>query len=226
MASKNGEISIDDFHPRNDGFSQSYKGTWREQGMIATAWLEPVEPGRFPRGVYLRGAYKLGSTYENRPGRAISSHQEERGADLACKLRERMQEEMQSAGWQVVAQGREGINLWQYKPTLPATQETPERPAPAIRDQPERKPGEVTSGIRRPVLIPAHGKVKAHERIVTQRMTFSCKECGETVTRHVYPGKVWYCEPCAKEVERRKRNERRMKSYYASKEKKREVEAG
>ncbi len=48
------EISIDDFHPRNDGFVLSYKGTWKEQGMIATVWLDTVEPGHFPPGIFLR----------------------------------------------------------------------------------------------------------------------------------------------------------------------------
>ncbi len=111
------EISIDDFHPRHDGFIQSYKGTWKEQGMIATAWLDTVERGHFPAGIFLRNAYELSSTYERvLGGPARGSRQEELGAALAQKLRERMKEEMKAAGWQVVAKTREGKDIWQYKP--------------------------------------------------------------------------------------------------------------
>lgn len=225
MARKTVEINIDDFYPVNDGFSQSYKGTWREQSMIATAWLEPAGRGRFPRGVYLRGAYELRSTYGNSRHSTLSTSQEEMGADLARKLRERMQEEMRSAGWEVVAQSTAGLNLWQYRPARTAAA----RPAPATGDQGKEKRGkgrkkyepvQAIEPARRSVSIPAREKVKAYERIVTQQMTFPCKECGKETTRYVYPGGVKYCEPCAKEVERKKRNERRMRSYYAEKARK------
>jgi hypothetical protein len=114
---KQAEISIDDFHPRNDGFVQTYKGAWKEQGMIASAWLDTVEPDHFPRGVFLPGAYVLSSTYERAlGGMARGTRQSDLGAELAHKLRERMQTEMQEAGWQMVAQTREGRDIWQYKP--------------------------------------------------------------------------------------------------------------
>lgn len=104
---KQAEISIDDFHPRNDGFVQSYKGVWREQGMIATAWLDPADPHHFPRGIFLKDAYELSSTYERAlGGPARGARQDEIGAELAGKLRERMKTEMRAAVWQVVAYTR------------------------------------------------------------------------------------------------------------------------
>jgi hypothetical protein len=111
------EISIDDFHPRNDGFVQTYKGVWKEQGMIATAWLDTVERDHIPHGLFLPGAYELSSSYERTlGGPARGARQEEIGADLAHKLTERMRSEMQAVGWQVVAHTREGRDIWQYKP--------------------------------------------------------------------------------------------------------------
>ena len=88
---KQAEISIDDFHPRKDGFVQSYKGVWKEQGMIASAWLDTVDPDHLPRGVFLTGAYELNSTYERvLGGPARGTRQAYLGEDLARKLRERM----------------------------------------------------------------------------------------------------------------------------------------
>jgi hypothetical protein len=120
------EISIDDFHPRNDGFVQSYKGEWREQGMIATAWLDTADPHHFPRGIFLKDAYELSSTYERAKGGAPrGTRQAELGAELARKLRERMKAEMKAAGWQVVAHTKEGQDIWQYKPVSIAQNVTP-----------------------------------------------------------------------------------------------------
>ncbi len=111
------EISIDDFHPRNDGLVQTYKGEWRERGMTATVWLAPAERDHMPRGIYLHDAWELASTYERASGGpARGARQEELGAELARLLRERMKTEMRAAGWQVIAQTRESRDIWQYKP--------------------------------------------------------------------------------------------------------------
>ncbi len=111
------EISIDDFHPRHDGFVQSYQGSWKEQGMVAMAWLAPVVRDHMPRGIYLHDAFELASTYERiQGGPPRGVRQEELGAELAHKLRERMKTEMRAAGWRVIAQTREGRDIWQYKP--------------------------------------------------------------------------------------------------------------
>ncbi len=44
---KRAEISIDDFHPRNDGSVQMYKGIWAEQGRglaRKTSWNSHIDP--------------------------------------------------------------------------------------------------------------------------------------------------------------------------------------
>ncbi len=80
---KQEEPDIPDFHPRKDGFVQSYKGTWKEQGMIAIAWLETADPHHLPRGVFLHGAYELSSTSERAlGGPARGARQKDLGADL------------------------------------------------------------------------------------------------------------------------------------------------
>ncbi len=173
------DISIDDFHPRNDGFIQTYTGTWKEQGMIATAWLAPVERDHFPRGRFLRGAYELSSTYERiQGGPTRGARQEELGAELARKLRERMKTEMQAAGWQVVAHTREGQDIWQYKP----------KPA---RVSPDTRP-----------VTPTQITVTRTARNVS----FTCQVCGAETTQLRMPGpRPRYCsDTCKAEGERAK----------------------
>ncbi len=72
---------------------------------------------------FLPGAYELSSTYERGPGGpARGARQDELGAELARKLRERMKTEMRAAGWQVVTHTREGQDIWQYTGScLPST---------------------------------------------------------------------------------------------------------
>lgn len=221
------EIITPNFRPQNDGFSRSYKGTWREQGMIATAWLEPAETGRFPRGVYLRGAYELNSTYESSRRGALSTHQEEIGADLARKLRERMQEEMQAAGWEVVAQSQAGLNLWQYSSArTAAAQQTPATSDQGTKKREKarkkREPGQMIEPARRVLSVPGREKVKSYERTITAiDVTLTCARCKKDTTRTVYPGATpQYCEECAKEVEREKTRARVARLRAA---KKREV---
>ncbi len=170
------EISIDDFHPRIDGFVQSYKGTWKEQGMIATAWLDTVERGHFPAGLFLPNAYELSSTYERvLGGLARGARQEELGADLAQKLRERMKEKMKAAGWQVVAKTREGKDIWQYKPSRVS-------------------PGQTVTSIQVTVTR------------TPRSVTFACAICGTRITQVRMPGpRPRYCsDACKAEGERGK----------------------
>ncbi len=154
---KHAEISIDDFHPRNDGSVQMYKGIWAEQGMIATAWLDTVERDHFPRGLFLRDAYELSSTYERiQGGPASGARQEELGAELARKLRERMETEMKAAGWQVVTHTREGQEIWQHKPALSSAPSIPE--------------------------VKSERGVQYRTRLVhTHAITFTCVQCGREV---------------------------------------------
>jgi hypothetical protein len=174
------EISIDDFHPRNDGFIQSYKGTWKEQGMIATAWLDTVEPGHFPAGLFLPNAYELSSTYERvLGGPARGSRQEELGADLARKLSDRMKIDMKAAGWQVVAKTREGKDIWQYRPA----RVFPVQNVTSIQVTVTRTP---------------------------RNVTFTCAICGTETTQVRMPGpRPRYCsDTCRAEGEREKTRKR------------------
>ncbi len=167
---KTTDITIADFHPRRDGFIQTYKGEWREQGMCATAWLDIVEREHFPRGIFLKDAYELSSMYERIPGgKARGTHQEELGAKLARKLRERMETQMRAAGWQVVGKTREGRDIWQYKP-VPVT------PKHAVTT--------------RQVLVTR----------TARPVSFTCEVCGTHTTELRMPGpKPRYCsDPCKK----------------------------
>ncbi len=170
-------IEIDDFYPRNDGLVQTYKGVWKEQGMIATAWLASVERDHFPRGLFLRDAYELSSTYERiQGGPARGVRQEELGAELARKLRERMKTEMRAAGWQVVTQTREGRDIWQYKPARVSPDTTP-----------------VTT-------------TQVTVTRIARNVSFTCQVCGKDTTQLRMPGpRPRYCsESCKAEGERAK----------------------
>jgi hypothetical protein len=172
---KQAEISIDDFHPRNDGFLQSYKGEWREQGMIATAWLDTADPHHFPRGIFLRDAYELSSTYERAMGGAPrGTRQADLGAELARKLRERMKTEMRAAGWQVVTHTSEGQDIWQYKPA---------RVSPIQNVIPPQSVTPTQISVTR----------------TARNVSFTCKMCGKETTQLRMPGPLpHYCSDTCK----------------------------
>jgi hypothetical protein len=49
-------------------------------------------------------------------------------------------------------------------------------------------------------------------RIATRRVTFTCAECGETVTEERYPGPTpKYCRGCVEAVRRRQARERKRR---------------
>jgi hypothetical protein len=179
---KQSQISIDDFHPRHDGFIQTYKGEWREQGMIATAWLDTVERDHFPRGLFLPGAYELSSTYErDTGGPARGTRQEEIGAELARKLRKRMKTEMRAAGWQVVSQTRGGREIWQYKPTRVSPGTTPVTP------------------------------IQITVTRTARNVSFTCKVCGKDTTQLRMPGpRPRYCSDTCKETGERAKTRARV----------------
>ncbi len=177
------EVIIDDLHPRNDGFVQSYKGQWHEQGMIATAWLDLVEPEHFPHGIFLRDAYEVTSFYERvLGGPARGTRQEELGAQLAHKLRERMIAEMKAAGWQAIAQITDGRDIWQYKPM------------PDSREQTERHVTSIQVTVTR----------------TARNVSFTCHVCGKETTQLRMPGpRPRYCSDTCKETgERAKTRDR------------------
>lgn len=181
-------ISIVPFHPPQDGFAHSYTCTWKEQGMCATAWLDTVEREHFPAGLYLRNAYELSSTYERTlGGPPRGARQEEIGVKLARKLRERMQEEMLAAGWQVVAKTREGRDIWQHKPK-PARLSSPQQGTPM----------QVT------VLRTARS------------VTFTCAVCGRETTQERMPGpKPRYCSDSCKQDGDREKTRLRVARFKA-----------
>ncbi len=147
--------------------------------MIATAWLDTVERDHFPHGLFLPGAYELSSTYERASGgEARGTRQDELGAELARKLRERMKTEMRAAGWQVVSHTREGQEIWQYK-TAPA------RISP---DTPSVTTTQVT--VTR----------------TARNVRFTCQVCGKETTQLRMPGpRPRYCsDTCKKEGEQAK----------------------
>jgi hypothetical protein len=179
---KHADISIDDFHPRNDGFVQTYIGIWKEQGMIATAWLDTVERDHFPHGLFLPGAYELSSTYERASGgEARGTRQDELGAELARKLRERMKTEMRAAGWQVVSQTREGQEIWQYKPARVSPDTTPVTPTQITVTRTARS------------------------------VSFTCQVCGTETTQLRMPGpRPRYCSESCKETGEREKTRARV----------------
>ncbi len=128
--------------------------------------------------LFLPGAYELSSTYERiQGGPARGARQEELGAELARKLRERMKTEMRAAGWQVVTHTREGQEIWQYKP----------------------KPARLTSAQN---VTTTQVTVTRTARNVS----FTCRVCGKDTTQLRMPGPhPRYCSgSCAKEGERAK----------------------
>ena len=190
---KQAEISIDDFHPRNDGFVQTYKGIWKEQGMIASAWLETADPHHLPRGVFLPGAYELSSTYERAlGGPARGTRQADLGEDLARKLRERMRSEMQAAGWRVTSKTKDGRDIWQYQP------------APVSRVQ---------------SVTPPQISVTRTARNVS----FICKVCGKETTQLRMPGpRPRYCSDTCKTVGERAKTRARVARLRANQKRERQ----
>ncbi len=210
---KQEEPDIPDFHPRKDGFVQSYKGTWKEQGMIAIAWLETADPHHLPRGVFLHGAYELSSTSERAlGGPARGARQKDLGADLERKLREQMRSEMQAAGWQVVAHTREGQDIWQHSSRVTSShQGQDQQEQDSVTDQGKPQEQDSVTPQRRDRVLSISGKAEGRQsadytRIITARdVTFTCSRCGQEVTKVQFPGPTpRYCDPCAKEVEREK----------------------
>ncbi len=187
---KPADITIADFHPSQDGFIQTYKGEWREQGMCATAWLDPVERDHMPKGIYLHNAYELSSTFERlQGGRPRGARQEELGAKLAHNLRDRMETKMRAAGWQVVAKTHEGQDIWQYKPVPDALKHA------------------VTT---RQVLVTR----------TARSVSFTCEVCGTHTTEYRLPGpKPRYCSDSCKQIGQRAKTRMRVARCKARRKK-------
>jgi hypothetical protein len=157
-----------------------------EQNIQGEAYLDTVEPGQWPRGVFYADAYVLRSSYAHvKPSKALTSGQEERGQALTERLRARLQAEMLASGWRPVAATKEGLPIW--------------RPAPA---QPHPRIESTQTGESR--------QAKTIHRY-TRAVTFTCQWCKEEVTEQRFPSHTpLYCSKpaCKKEATRAKTRER------------------
>jgi hypothetical protein len=85
-------------------YGRSYHSTWTEHGVIAHAYLEPLQDNDSSRGYQL----DFLTSREAGPGK-LGSRQERSGSELIGQIRQRMIAEMQATGWRVVGsyQGKE-----------------------------------------------------------------------------------------------------------------------
>ncbi len=115
-------------------------------------------------------------------GQARGVRQEELGAELARKLRERMKTEMRAAGWQVVTQTREGQEIWQYKP----------------------KPARLSSAQNVTT-------TQATVTRTARNVSFTCQVCGKDTTQLRMPGpRPRYCSDTCKETDEREKTRARV----------------
>ena len=166
-----------------------------EQNIQGEAYLDTVEPGHWPRGVFYPDAYVIQSDVHHiRPGKALTSAQNVRGIALAERLQARMQAIILADGWRPVAQTREGLAIWQHRP---GAKHAPAQPAIL-----EQEHGIVESDLER----------QSRTRTVyTRSITFTCAWCKQQVTEQRYPSHTpLYCSKpaCKQEATRVKTRER------------------
>jgi hypothetical protein len=129
------KIHMDDFHPKNDGFVDSYQATWQESGVIAAIWLDVVDRDNWKPGRYLPRAYELNASRQTISGRPLGSNQEEIARLLVRDLRAKMLDAMTDAGWRQVDENRWGEPIFQYRPAPRlslASKAQNDAPAPAL----------------------------------------------------------------------------------------------
>jgi predicted nucleic acid-binding Zn ribbon protein len=162
--------------------------------MCATTWLDTVEPGHFPRGLFLQNAYELSSTYERvLGGPPRGERQEELGRELARNLREQTKTQMLTAGWQVVAYTKEGQKIWQYQPERVALAQS------------------VTT---------RHVTVTRKARPIS----FICEVCNTHTTQVRFPGpKPRYCSDHCKQISEQEKARKRVARLRARRKKEREA---
>jgi hypothetical protein len=153
--------------------------------------------------------------YWDRTNRAIrrklTPGQDERGRVLASLLRERLKENLVTAGWQDAGTNYEGRLLWRY--VGPATSELPPAshapvttplrgtgtpPAPVLQER-----GLLTPASKRIAVAGEQQPRHAYSRMLTTRLvTFTCRQCGQQVSQQRFPGPTpRYCsEACKQEA--------------------------
>src|SRR5258708_31578605 len=193
------EPNIPALHPRNDGFVQSYVATWTEGNLVATVILDTVEPGHSRRGARVAGGYELSATFNHVAHRPLTLEQQEQGADLMRKLRERMLAAMQEAGWQQVSQTRDGLPIWKHQPGALVKHAFSKQEVGIVSDQARHQSrtyavyGDGTKEEKKAAR--KSGQKPAYTREVsTKTVTFACSRCGNTVAEEHLPGaKPQYC---------------------------------
>jgi hypothetical protein len=165
--------------------------------------------------------------------RKLTPGQDERGLGLARLLKERLTQALEAAGWQAAGQNAEGRPLWRSvelatrEPSSAlAPVQKPERPALITRSRrPSKKtsvpPPAVEPSPTAPITLPqpaqeplARKRIEvpmatrpraAYQRTIQARLvTFTCQQCGSTVTEQHFPGpQPRYCtEACKQEAMR------------------------
>jgi hypothetical protein len=211
---KQPEVQIDDLHPVHDGFVHAYKGTATLQGVRAYAYLDIVERGHWPPGLYLPGAYELTFSYErlSKKGSMDLHRLQDIGDVLIARLREQMLSRMRAVGWQVVGKTKQGRDIWQHHPSLSPAQSVLPGVAPEMEQakrEEGRLPAEKSSQCNAT-------RVQQQTRVYTSRaITFTCRQCGRIVTEQRFPSHTpLYCSnPACKQEATRKKTRERVAKY-------------
>lgn len=90
-----------------------------ERDIRGEAYLERVEPGHWPRGMFYADAVVMYSEYSHiQPGKKLTKGQEERGRALTERLRSLLQAQLLDTGWRLIAHTEEGLPIWRPAPTI------------------------------------------------------------------------------------------------------------
>lgn len=160
---------------------KSYTACWKYGNIFSAARLKAVDD-QPERG------YRLTAWSCRLDGIPLSSKMQQRGMELANRLKHRFVQELHVAGWQ--PENDQVENIWRHKSQIEPV--TREQPASRSKTLSHTKTEDRPTG--------------SYQRTIQARyVTVTCSKCLQEVTRLVYPGATpQYCEPCAKEVEREK----------------------
>jgi len=196
-------MTIDPLQP--DGTCRSFRATWTEQNLCASAHLEPLQDDP-------RNGYTLECWYDRISTRgAMGQRQEEFGRTLVHQVRAYMQTALLDAGWMVAETGPDAntLEIWKHqsqRPSAPIQQESPPEPQPASQDsqsQPERQAYK-TIEVYGNKEARERGQGVAYRRVISARsIMVTCATCGREETQQHYPGPTpRYCGTCAEKATR------------------------
>lgn len=161
----------------------------------------------------------------------MTPQQEVRARALLPALLDQVRTALLDAGWELVARDDERQQeIWQPPghvsapaPHVPALSSEQSRPAPVPVKKAEVKHEGDQAALpgQRVLSVPARGRVSRYRRTITVRpVTYTCSECGEEVTKALYPGaSPRYCDACASKI-RRAKTRARVRRLRASKREK------